>query len=237
MLPAIVFLSAFVFALGHSLYRALLLAHISQRTRPLEDRDDRIEAARLCATGVDVGSKDERDTAPFSAAVTATTSPSSPTSAASSVPAVVASVATEAIEARDRLLDILWPPPSSPSSSSSSSVPAFSLNDDNASTHSHPPSAASASASAAAVSVRRFLIQCAINNTVDASVDEATGRVTYQSSSPDELALCEFAAFCGFELCGREPTCVRVRAPARAHCDDEVRIYTPTQRHPRHRSK
>jgi magnesium-transporting ATPase (P-type) len=91
-----------------------------------------------------------------------------------------------ALAARAELLRILW---SSPASSNESSE-----------------------LSSSSESVRRYLIQCAINNTVDAHIIEATGAIEYHSSSPDELALCEYAAFMGFTLIGRDPTRVRVHS-------------------------
>ncbi|CEO94957.1 hypothetical protein PBRA_003770 [Plasmodiophora brassicae] len=52
------------------------------------------------------------------------------------------------------------------------------------------------------VALQRILLHFAVSNTISPVVDETSGSVLYQSSSPDELELCEFARGVGYELRG-----------------------------------
>ena len=61
-----------------------------------------------------------------------------------------------------------------------------------------------------------FLTSLSVCHTV--VCDNDSGDVTYQSSSPDELALVQAAKDLGFELLGRSTDTVRVRN----NIDDEV---------------
>jgi phospholipid-translocating P-type ATPase (flippase) len=57
--------------------------------------------------------------------------------------------------------------------------------------------------------LKLFLTHMAISNTIT-PIEEKNGETVYQSSSPDELALCNFARSMGFELVSRNPTRVRI---------------------------
>jgi len=84
-------------------------------------------------------------------------------------------------------------------------------NSENAATHPNDSKDESSSGlSPMRRSMDEFLLHMALSNTITPVWDDKTNSFVFQASSPDELALCKFAQFMGYELVARNPTVVRV---------------------------
>lgn len=119
---------------------------------------------------------------------------------------------------KTRMLEALWGPKRDPSTSAAASSSSFSS--------SFPGPADPALAR----SIRTFLTHMALSNTITPEVKtSASGDETMQFnfSSPDELALCQFAAAMGFTFVSRSKDGVQLRIDKQGHGDGrtEVELY------------